>query len=150
MARSVIVDVRKAVIQGISEALDDEQVSCSYGWQGGGDDARREQIYTNRPRATHRPASLKAGRTFRNESMEFDVVVLVYDPTKPPEEVDERLMELGQVVEEFIADSKSVTALGVAGLNWLIVTGLEIENRLADTGAISLAQYTVTYDARLT
>lgn len=150
MARSIVVEVRKAVIAGISDLIGDESVSVTYGWQGAGDDARREQVYTNRPRAEHQPASLKAGRTFRNEQMDFDIVVLVMDPSKRPEEVDDRVMELGQLVEEFIADNRDGSALGITGLNWLIVTGFEMENRLMDSGSASLAQYTVRYDARLT
>jgi hypothetical protein len=145
MARSVVVEVRKAIIDGIAAALADESVSVSYGWRGG-DDERREQIYTNRPRATHEPAALKSGRSFRTESMTFDIVLLVMNPTDPPEDVDDRVMDLGQVIEEFIADRKS-NELGVAGLNWIGVSAFEMQNQILPTGSMTVAQWAV---ARLT
>lgn len=150
MAASIVVEVRKAVVEGLANALVDQpQVKVSYGWTGGSEDRRREQIYTNRARATHQPASMRAGRNFRNEVMDFDVCVFVVDPTSPPEDVDTRLMELGQVVEEFFADRKS-NELDVTGLNFIYVTGFEAENRLMTTGAASLGVWTVHYEARLT
>lgn len=148
MGRSIVVEVRKAVIEGIKDALNDPSMSVTYGWQGS-DDERREQIYTNRPRATHDPASLKAGRNFRNERMEFDIVLLVIDPTKAPEDVDTRVVEIGQVVEEFLADHKS-NELEIDGLNWIRATSFEIENRVMPTGSLTIAQWGVVYDARLT
>ena len=148
MARSIVVEVRKAIIDGLSELLP-ESVSCTYGWQGG-DDERREQVYTNRPRATHQPASLKVGRNFRNEQMDFDIVLIVMDPSAPPEDVDDRVMELGQVIEEYIADNKGGEDFGITGLNWITVTAFEMQNQIGATGAATLAQWTVRYDARLT
>jgi hypothetical protein len=150
MAASIIVEVRKAVVAGIDALLDPNGgTSCTYGWTGGSDDKRREQIYTNRPRATHEPASMRSGRNFRNESMDFDICLFVSDPTNPPEVVDERVMEIGQAIEEFVADHKS-NELGIDGLYWIQITAFELENRLMETGAASLATWTVHYEARLT
>lgn len=149
MARSIVVDVRKAIIAGIADELAEEKVSVSYGWRGG-DDERREQIYTNRPRATHGPAAMKAGRNFRNERMDFDLVFLVMNPTEAPEDVDLRIMELVQVAEEYIADNKSGESFGIAGLNWIYVSAFEMQNQILPTGSMTVAQLTLTYDARLT
>lgn len=152
MARSVILEVRKAVVDGIRTELGDPKVSVTYGWQGGSDDRRREQVFTNNARATHDPAALKAGRNFRDEQMDFDIVVLVIGPGKP-EDTDERALEIGQAVEEFIADHKS-NELGVAGLKWMRMREVVLVNRIgaaADAnGSASELTYTVRYEARLT
>lgn len=151
MGRSVVVEVRKAVIAGIRADLDaagESRVSCTYGYRGASDDKRREEIYTNRPRGTHDPAAMKSGRNFRNEEMEFDIVLMVSDPTMAPEDLDERAMTLGTFIEEFVADNKN--SLAVPGLNWIRMASFEMENRNMQTGSLTLAQYTVTYNARLT
>lgn len=154
MARTVVVDVRKAVIDGIQTALTAagasyKKVSCNYGYSAD-DDERREQIYTARPRATHEPAAQKAGRNFRDERMEFDVVVLVRSPKDAPEDNDERAADIGQLVEEYVADHKNGNLLGIAAVNWLTVTDLQIENMIGPSGSLSVWQYTVRYQARLT
>lgn len=151
MGRSIVVEVRKEVIAGIKAnliAAGESRVSCTYGYRGGSDDKRREEIYTNRPRATHDPAAMKSGRNFRNEEMEFDIVLMVSDPTLAPEDLDTRAMTLGTFIEEFVADRKN--SLAVPGLNWIRMSGFEMENRNMQTGSLTLAQYTVRYDARLT
>lgn len=151
---SLVVEVRKAVIAGIAGEMSTQGIapgiSCTYGWQGGSDDNRREQIYTNRPRATHDNASLKSGKNFRNERMVFDLVLMCQDPTKAPEDLDTRVLELGQVIEDFIANNKNGSAFGIAGLNWITISAFEMENRVGPTGSLTFAQWAVTYDARLT
>lgn len=149
MAASIVVAVRKAVIAGIKAALNDPKVSVTYGYQGADDDRRREQVWTDRVRSTHEPAGLKAGRNFRDETLDFDVVVLVAGVGKPPEDTDTRALQIGAVVEEFLADRKS-NELGVPGLNWLRVTGFELNNGYAPKGSLSEIRYAVRYNARLT
>lgn len=155
MGRSIVVDVRRAVIEALAQELKGPfpGLSCSYGWLGGSDDKRRQQVYTNRPRATHEPASLKAGPTFRNERMEFDVIVMVQDPMLAAEDLDEVVMDIVQVIEELIADNKGGENFGIFGLNWIKVSRFEMENRIAGqgvTGSVTLASLTLEYDARLT
>ena len=149
MASSVLVAVRKAVIEGIGAAVNNPKVHVSYGYEGFKDDKRREQIYTNRASATHDPASLKAGRNFREERMDFDIVVLILGVAISTEETDERALELGQIVEEFIADRKS-NQLGVAGLQWIRMSRMELNNAFNANGTITELTYTVSYYARLT
>lgn len=153
MSRSIVLEVRQAVIDGIAELLNDQQVSVTYGWQGASDDARREQVFTNNAHAVHSSASMRPGRNFRDEQMNFEIVISVIGPGLRPEETDARALEIGQVVEEFIADHKS-NELGINGLNWIVITEFALENRVAASsdGAGSLSQitYTVHYQARLT
>lgn len=149
VARSIVVAVRQAVVADIATRLADPSVSVTYGWRGGDETRRREQIFTDRPRATHEPAALKAGRNFRNERMDFDIVVLVAGVGLKPEETDVRALELGAVVEDSIAENKG-NELAVDGLNWLRMTRMELNNRFASNGSLTEITYTVTYDARLT
>lgn len=153
MAKSIVVDVRKALIAGLRaefDASDFESVSCTYGWQGGDDTARRDQVFTDRARADHDAAALKAGRNFRNEQMEFSLVILALGVGMRPEDLDDHVMELGQIVEEYIADNKSGETFGIEGLNWIRVSGMELKNQYASEGSLSELTYTITYDARLT
>lgn len=149
MAASIVVAVRRAVIAGLVTAVNDSQVSISYGYQGSDDDRRREQIWTDRVRSTHEPASMKSGRNFRDETLDFDVVVWVAAVGLPPEDADDRAIELGAIVEEFIADRKS-NELGVAGLQWIRVAGMELTNGYGPKGSLSELRYTLRYSARLT
>lgn len=148
MAGSVVVAVRTAVADGIRTLLNDPKVSVTYGWQGGDDARRREQVFTARPRSSHDPASLRAGRNFRDERMEFDIVVLVSGVGKNPEDTDMRALAIGRIIEEFIADNKN--SLGVAGLNWIRMSAMELNNLYGSNGSLSEITYTVLYDARLT
>jgi hypothetical protein len=93
---------------------------------------------------------MKSGRLFRDERMEFDVVILVLGVGLKPEEADARALEIGQVVEEFVADHKS-NELGITGLKWLRISNLELSpNRVNANGAVAEATYTIRYEARLT
>lgn len=130
--------------------VNDSAVSVTYGWQGSDDTARREQIFTSNARAHHEPAALKAGRSFRREQMDFDITVLISAVGQKPEDAETRAMDLGQVIEEYIADRKS-NELGITGLNWIQVTDLACEYRIGEQGgSLAIATYTVRYDARLT
>lgn len=149
MAASILVPVRSAVIAGIKTALNEPRVSCTYGWEGSDETRRREQVFTNRASATHDPAALKSGRNFRNERMDFDIVVLILGVNRSTEETDQRALEIGQCIEEFMADHKN-NELGVPGLQWIRMARMELNNRFATTGTITEITYTVTYDARLT
>ena len=154
MARTVVVEVRKAAVAGIQAALTAagasyRGVSCSYGYSGD-DDERRELIYTSSPRATHGPASLKAGRNFRDERMEFDIRLLVRSPGDAPEDNDTRAAAIGQLIEQWVADTKNGTLLGVSAVSGFVMSDLRIENMFGPTGSMSIWQYTVRYQARLT
>jgi hypothetical protein len=148
--RSIVLEVRQAVIDGVADALSDERVSVTYGWQGDDDDSRREQVFTSGARGPHDIAGMKSGRLFRDERMEFGLVILVLGVGLKPEEADARALEIGQVVEEFVADHKS-NELGITGLKWLRISNLELSpNRVNANGAVAEATYTIRYEARLT
>lgn len=145
--RSIVVDVRKAIVTGLKARAGLSGVQVTYGWPGG-DTAERERIFTNNPRATHDPAALKAGRNFREEQMEFDIVLQVEGVGLSPEETDDRAITLGAEVEEYVADNKN--SLGVAGLNWIVMARMELTNLYNDRGSLTEITYAVRYQARLT
>lgn len=151
MAGSRIVAVRKAVTAGLVTAFAAEDgVKVTYGWEGSDETRRREQVFTNGGRGPHAPAALKSGRNFRHEEFTFDIVVEVIGVGMKPEESDQRAVDLGVFVEEFVADHKS-NELGVAGLNWLRMDDFALgPHQIIPNGAKSQAIYTARYHARLT
>lgn len=149
MASSVLVAVRKAVADGLETAIDDSSVLCSYAYEGHKDDSRRVQVFTRGGSAAHAVAALKSGRNFRDESMDFDVIVLVKGVSQDADVTDTQAMVLGEIVEEFIADRKN-NELDVPGLQWIKVSRFDLSNLFNANGTITELTYTLTYQARLT
>jgi len=150
MASTIVVALRRAVVDGLSGLLPDygdRQALVTYAWDPEARDSL--QVFTMRPRGDHSPAALRAGRNHRNEEASFQVVIHVEVAGADVEEADNRALEIGQVVEEFIADHKS-NELAIPGLNWITVSSWEMNGGPADRSAISQLIYTVSYNARLT
>lgn len=150
MASTVVVALRRAIRDGL-DALTGAGgslagVSVTYGWNPKMTD--RYQIFTMRPRGEHSPASLKAGRNFRDETATFQLVVHVEEVGGDAEDGDLKALSYGLVVEEYLADNKQ--GLGVAGVNSLYVEGWELTGGPADRGYIAQLIYTIRYNARLT
>ena len=148
MAGSRIVAVRSALIAGLDALSALDGVDVIYAWKFDAE-LPRERIFTNRARATHAPASLKSGRTFRNEQMTFDLVVRVEGVDLTAEDTDTRALEIGALVEEYVADHNTLDGT-VTGLNWIKVTGMELNNLSNDRGNLSELTYSIAYEARLT
>lgn len=152
MAGSRIVAVRKAVTAGLVTAFAAQpNIKVTYGFEGMDEARKREQVFTNGGRGPHDPAALKTGRNFRKELLTFNIHVLITGVGMKPEESDQRVLDIGVVVEEYLADRKS-NELGVTGLNWIRMSDFELlpHRPLESSGTFSEATYTVTYDARLT
>lgn len=148
MAGSRVVAVRSALIDGLAAVGGLSTVDVIYAWKFD-QELPRERIFTSRVRATHEPASLKSGRTFRNERVTFDLVVRVEKVDGTAEEADERALVIGALVEEYVADNRTLGG-SVSGLNWVVVSGMELNNLSNDRGNLSELVYAITYDARLT
>lgn len=165
MPGSINVDLRKAVIAGLTAHLKahedfngttaaEDEVEVSYGYTLSSSAAQR--VYTGFARADTPSAAMKAGRNFRDEAGEFDLIVRVEVPGGSLEESDTRAFAIGTVVEEWVADHKNSDALAAAdvevpdGFNWMNVTGWESRNGPDDSGAGTLLVYRIAWTARLT
>ena len=152
MASSIIVAVRSALATGLATAITANggmtDTEVSYQWKA--DWQRRERVWTRNARFTHAPASLRAGRNFRDEVGTFEVAILVEGVGRTAEWSATRALEIGQVVEQFIADRKN-NELAVAGLQTLIVSGEgSLTEMFNDSGTLAELAYPVKYTARLT
>lgn len=147
MAGSVVVALRQAIVAGLQAEESLSGVQIGYGWPGD-DLAEKETVFLNRPRGLHDPASLKSGRTFRNEAGELDLVVRVEKVGGTAEEADDRALAIGALVEEFIADNTD--SLVVTGLLWVRVASWSIANLYNDRGRLTELTYTLQWRARLT
>lgn len=148
MAGSPIVQIRKAVVEGLSQMENLAGVEVTYTWQQ--NSTAREQVFTLRARTdSNDPAALRSGRNNRNERGRFQIVVKARIPGESPETVDERALALGADVEDFLADRKS-NELGVTGLNWIRQDGWTLDGGWADNTYVAELTYDVVYDARVT
>lgn len=148
MSASILVAVRTALVTGLAAlpALIDPEVSFQYKIKS----SARERIWTQRSRFTHNPASMRAGRNFRDEVGRFDVVVFVEGVGKSQEWTSTRALALGLAVEEYIADRKN-NELAVTGLQTLIVEGEGTLNEMFnDAGHLAEVTYPIKFTARLT
>lgn len=157
MAGSIAYPLKKAVIDGLATAM-----GANAAFNGTNDPARAvevaygyrhashatERVFTNRWRSQTPPAALRSGRNHRNESGEFELSVWVLFVGGSAEEAEERVDEIADYIETWLADRKS-NELGVAGLVSLHVTGTEGEPRAGDNGAVCLKTLTVAWSARL-
>jgi len=151
MAGTLIVAVRRAVMVGIAGLPEffEADVMVSEKWPLG--EKQAEMAYTVDPtNFTHEPASLRAGRTFRNEVGTFHVEIRIEGIDKSPEETADRAIELGTAVEEFIADNRTLYG-DIDGLNWVVVDGDgELVELFNERGSLTAIRYPIKYDARLT
>lgn len=152
MAGSAVVAVRKAIVAGLTTALataerDGGAVQVSYGWPGD-DKADRERVFTNVPRGNHSPAGMRAGRLFRDERSQVDVVIQVKYDGGNAEDADERAIAIGVLVEEWFADQKN--GAGVASVSELLLGDWRLDNLYGPHGSFTELTYTATWRSRLT
>lgn len=145
MSGTQVVAARLALLDGLAELAAFEDVDLAIAFDTASD--ARERVYTRRPRFTQKPASLRAGRTHRNEAGTFQAVVRVEGVGVDQDTTSARAVVLGTALEEWVADNRST----IAGLNWLVAEGdgelVELAN---DLGTLAILTYTLAYDARLT
>lgn len=152
MAGSRIVAVRSALIIGITEKLADTDgmKKVTVGFQWGRDWQKRDYVWTRRARISHTAAAMKSGRNFRNEVGTFDLVAFATGVNKSQEWTTQRAIDIGAVLEEFIADRKN-NELNVPGLQTLQIAGDgDISEAPGDKSFLAEISYPVRYTARLT
>ena len=147
MAGTLVVDVRQALVDLLRARPNLEDKQVSYGWPG--DDQRElESIYTEgRAEIEHDPASLKAGRTFRDETVSFEVNAVFEAVGGNALDADQGSQLLGTEIEECIADNRT---LGVAGVQSVTIRPVALHAVYNERGHLSMLTYTVRYRARLT
>lgn len=145
MSGTMIVAARQALIDAMDPLAAFAEVECRLSWHAGSEAA--ERLYTARSKFAQKPASLRAGRTMRNEVGTFMAVIHVEGVGEDQETTSARAVALGLVLEEWVADHRST----VAGLNWLEIRGDgELVEMLNDLGTLAVLAYPIAYDARLT
>jgi len=125
--------------------LADVQVSDGF---SGEDETQPERVFTNDARGTQVASGLKAGRTFYQESAEFDVIAQVLGIDQTPAQTKARVQELAVEVAECVADNRTLGSL--AGLNFAVVDRWELSTMYGQTGSVAEITLTVRYQARLT
>jgi len=148
MAGSRLVEVKQKIITDLAALPSLSAVSVEYAYNAGATD--RDRIFFGRARSAHEPASLKSGTTFRNERMILELNVVVEAVGGTAEDAEDRAVNtLGVIVEEYVANHRTLDGT-VTGLNWIVVTGLDVTSLFNDRGHLAEAAYELTYDARLT
>lgn len=145
MSGTQAVAAREALLDGIAALPAFEAVDVALAFDTASD--ARERVYTRRPKFTQEPASLRSGRTHRNEQGSFQAVVRVEGVGVDQSTTSARAVALGVLLEEWVADNRST----IAGLDWLVAKGdgelVELAN---DLGTLAILTYTLAYSARLT
>lgn len=148
MGASAIVAVRKAVVSAVSDLSEFADVEVMYSFKG---TTSREFVYTREGEFEHAPASMRSGRNYREEIGGFELVIWVECVGGTPEEAAERALDLGQPVEEWVADNKNGDELAVDGLIWILVQGAgSLREAAGDQSSYAELVYPIRYHARLT
>lgn len=144
MSGTQIVAVRQALITGVDALSAFDGVECALSWNASSEAA--ERLYTRRATFDQKPASLRAGRTFRDEQGRFEVVIRVEGIGKDQATTSARAVALGTALEEWVADNRIVS-----GVQDLRAEGRgELAELFNDLGTLALLSYTIAYRARLT
>lgn len=158
MAGSISVPVRVAVADGLAGFLGGlpefngtidgtEEVEVTYAYDHTTNASQR--VFTRTATAETPPASLRAGRNYKDEAGQFFLVLMAAIPGGSPKEAAERVHVIGVECEEWLGDRKS-NELGVAGLQTLTVRGVEDVDLGNDHGHMVERTYRVEWTARIT
>lgn len=146
MSGTLIVAARQAVITGVDALPAFDRVLCSLSYKA--DSRAREMLYTADARFEQEPASLRAGRTHRQETGTFAVVIRIEGIGKDQAYTSDRAVDLGVALEEWVADNRIPAG---SGLQWLVAKGRgALDERFNDNGTLARLIYTFEYSARLT
>ena len=114
---------------------------------------RREQVWTQRARFEHEPASMRAAKTFRNETGYFDLMIRVDGVGLSQQVTTERVAELMVAAEDFIATHANWNndAIGTGLYEMQVVgDGVLAEELDEQGGGRAQVNVPIRYKARLT
>ena len=103
-----LVAVRAALIEALAvlpayttEGPTGQKPELSFGWKQGW--TRRERVWTQRARFEHEPASMRAGKTFTQETGFFDLMIFVHGVGKSQEVTSTRAAALWVAANDWIS-----------------------------------------------
>lgn len=146
MTTAALVAVRSALMTALAARGELAGVQVTYAHPG--QSAQAECMWSQNGTVDLEIAALRAGRKTRNEVTSFEVVVSVLGPGDDQATVDTRALELGESLEDYLADNPAVFA--ATGAYTTTVTGMRLTGGLMSEGRVAEATYTVSYRARLT
>lgn len=125
-----------------------QKPDVSFGWKHNW--KKREKVWTQNARFTHEPASQRAGKTFTNETGEFELVIFVHGVNITQEVTSTRVADLASAAWDWAQSHANRDALDLGLSELLIVGDGAIPEGVDSTGA-PLAEMTlpVRYRARL-
>lgn len=146
--RSALVAVRVALVDAISLLPAFADVPVRYCYDRECVD-RREFAVTRDATFEHSSPVMRSGRNVRRESGRFELVIWVEKVGSTPQEAAERALELGQAVEEYVADNKN--GIASAGDFVFQVDGSgSLSEMASDSSSFAEVVYPIAYTARLT
>lgn len=149
--RAALVDALGGLPEFSSPGPTGQTPELSFGWRTGW--TRREQVWTQRARFEHEPASMRATKTYRNEVGFFDLMIRVEGVGLSQQVTSERVVELMTAAEDFIATHANWNDGSIGtGLYELQVVGDGVLAEELDEQGGGRAQINVPirYKARLT
>lgn len=146
---TAIVAVRKGLTDALADLAAFADASVNFAFKVG--DKKRERAWTQDARFTQSPASLRPGRTFRDEIGTFALRILVEGVAKDPYWTSNRAVALGLAAENFVANHANWGngALGVEIQTLTIQGDGELVEAFNDKGSLAELTYPIRYTARL-
>ena len=142
MAGTTAAALKSALKDAMSSEAGLAGVPISYGEPG--DLARTEHIWIGAATSgAQEVAAFKTGRTRRDEEYFIDICVEVSSSSNP-ESCEARVVLLGTVIEEMLADDPKVN--DVTNLLWCVVHNFDLDTQELAEGPVS--KYTITLVAR--
>lgn len=145
--RTTVAAVKSALKSAFQNHPDLSTIQVTYGDPG--KYARTESIFLGaaNDQAVVDPAGFRAGRKRRDEDYDLLVHITVVGFAPEPEANEARATELGQVVEEYLAENHDLGG-AIPGLLWARVSGWTLRTE-EGAGPFTTLTYTVNCKARL-
>ena len=144
MAGTNAFRAKKALIDALAASPDlgDAGVQVAYSWPG--ERAEREVVYGGRAAWVCTPLTMRGGRRMpRKESLTVDLHVAVTMPGADPVDAEARVVELGTVVEEYLAATTTLSDL--EGLRLATIAGGDLDHMITDEEVIAAITYQVAF-----
>ena len=147
MAGSIMVSFKTKLLAELAALAGTTGVKMSYADPG--ENALKENIWFGRIYDSEvDPVALRAGRRRREENFTVEVFVEVGGVRLTPERCETRALELGQLVEEYLADHPKLDDT-VDGLLFAVVSGMDLFTSQTTDGPLTRQTISVDVKARL-